>query len=172
MATERLLPRYEAALHDDGLYGLLRALNATTSYRFTGIYRFDGEWVRNVWLYDRTRPDVRLGSDVLWDASYCRITASDGGICEIVNSLEDARLRAHPAREVVQSYLGVVLRLHNSPVFGTLCHYDVEPRVAPRGALEGLRAVTLLVERALHAELASARQTWGMLDPGSDSDRP
>lgn len=169
MTTDGLVHQCEAAFHDDGLFGLLRALNATTSYRFTGIYRFEGEWVKSVWLYDRTRPDVRLGSDVRWDASYCRITATDGGTCEIVNSLEDARLRAHPAREVVLSYLAVVLRVHDLTAFGTLCHYDTEPRLAPRGVLKGLRAATTLVERALRAELTSARQGRRALDPVPES---
>lgn len=169
MTVDGLVHQCEEALRADGLFGLLRALNATTAYRFTGIYRFEGEWVRNVWLYDRTQPDVQFGSDVRWDASYCRLTATTGGACEIANSLADARLRSHAAREVVQSYLGVVLRMPDFTAFGTLCHFDTEPRVAPRLAAEGLRAATALVERALRAELASARQGRSRLEPVSES---
>lgn len=170
MTTNPFLQQCEEAFHADGLFGVLRALNATTAYRFTGIYRFEGEWVRSVWLYDRTRPDVRFGSDVRWDASYCRITATDGGTCEIENSLADTRLRDHTAREVVQSYLAIVLRMPDFTAFGTLCHYDTEPRVAPRRALEGLRTATPLIERALRAEVARARQGQGRLDPVPASD--
>lgn len=132
MTTDVLVHQCEGALHADGLFGLLRALNATTAYRFTGIYRFEGEWVRSVWLYDRTRPDVQFGSDVRWDASYCRITATDGGACEIANALADARLRSHAAREVVQSYLGVVLHMPASRPSGRSA-ISIPSRGWPRG---------------------------------------
>ena len=46
-------------------------------------------------------PTSRLGHDVLWDESYCRIAATDGTQCEVENSLTDPRLTKHAAREAV-----------------------------------------------------------------------
>lgn len=152
--TDGLIQECEQALRQKGLLGLLCALNAKTPYRFTGIYRFEGEWVKSVWLYDRTDPTVLTGSDVLWDASYCRLAATDGERCEIRDSLNDARLITHAAREVVQCYVAVVLHFGDRTPVGTLCHYDVKPRSTPADAFEGLRAVRPLVEDALRSQLA------------------
>lgn len=132
-----------------GLFGLLRVINATTPYRFTGIYHFEGRWVKSVRLYDRERPDAQLGSDVLWDDSYCRLTSADGDRCEIVESQADGRLGGHAAREAVQSYVALLLRNADGTHYGTLCHYDVVPRPTPEDAFGNLRNVRPLVEQAL-----------------------
>ena len=148
-----LLQECVQALERDGLFGFLRTFNATTPYRFTGIYRFEGHWVKSVRLFDRERPDVEFGSDVLWDDSYCRMASTSGEVCEIVDALQDQRLTAHAARECVQSYLAVVLRNRDHSHYGTLCHYDVIPRRAPEGALEHLCLVRPFVEQVLTAAL-------------------
>ena len=144
------------ALKDDGLFGLLRVLNEQTPYRFTGIYRFEGRWVKSIWLYDRENPAVLHGSDVLWDDSYCRMTVTGGDECEIVDSLRDRRLTTHAARHSVQCYLAVLLRTSDGREWGTLCHYDVCPRAMSPDVLELLRAVRPLVERRLQADELTA----------------
>lgn len=141
------------AVEVNGLFGLLKTLNSTTIYRFTGIYHFDGKWVKSVWLYDREHPNVEFGSDVLWDHSYCRMTAADGEFCEIVDAIADPRLVSHAARARVQSYVAVLLRKADRSAFGTLCHYDVCPRETPREAVTGLQAARDIVEQALSQEL-------------------
>jgi hypothetical protein len=146
----------EYALAASGVFAALQVLNASTPYRFTGIYRFDGGWVKSIWLYDRLTPTLKFGSDVRWDDSYCRITATDGDMCEITNSRQDPRLTMHAARERVQSYVAVLLNYPDGSAFGTLCHYDVEPRRTPAGTLDTLRAVKPLVEQGIQSELASA----------------
>lgn len=158
MSIESLVHRCELSLRTAGVFGLLRDLNLETPYRFTGIYRFEENWVRSVWLYDRETPERQYGSDVLWDASYCRMTAANGDACEITNSTLDPRLKSHAARDTVQSYVAVLLRHPMHQTFGTLCHYDTEPRVCPPHALACLRAVRPLLEQALHTELAASRE--------------
>ncbi|MBA3271876.1 MAG: hypothetical protein H0T71_15345 [Acidobacteria bacterium] len=143
----------QRALEHGGLFAALKALNQTTPYRFTGIYRFEGRWVRSVWLVDRERPDTHFGSDVLWDESYCRLTATNGASCEIVNALEDGRLLEHAARQAVQSYVAVVLASPDRSALGTVCHYDVCPRDPPIGTLEVLQSVTPVIERAVWNQL-------------------
>ena len=145
------------AVQVNGLFGLLRTLNSTTVYRFTGIYQFDGKWVKSVWLYDREHPNVEFGSDVLWDDSYCRMTSANGDFCEIVDAMADPRLISHAARRRVQSYIAVLLHKPDRSAFGTLCHYDVRPHDTPREAVAGLHAVRTVVEQALSQELTAPR---------------
>ena len=151
-----ILKRCAEARDAEGLFGVLKALNATTSYRFTGIYRFDDRWVRSVWLYDRENPDIQFGSDVLWDDSYCRLTATEGDACEIVNALDDTRLMMHAARERVQSYVAVLLRTPDKGAFGTLCHYDVCPGETAPDVFATLREARDLVEDTLWRQLGAS----------------
>ena len=144
------------ALQVGGLFGLLKTLNGRTPYRFTGIYRFDGEWVKSVWLYDREHPNIEFGSDVLWDHSYCRMTAAHGEYCEIADATADARLVSHVARRRVQSYVAVLLHQPDRSSLGTLCHYDVCPRETPRDVIRELQAVKDVVEQTLFRELTAA----------------
>ena len=136
-------------LTDGGLFALLQELNSATPYRFTGIYRFAGPWVKSVKLFDRERPHVELGSDVLWDNSYCRMASEDGDMCEVADAPLDPRLETHVARLQVQSYIAVLLRNTDGSHYGTLCHYDVTPRSTPRAVAEDLRVVRPLVEEAI-----------------------
>jgi hypothetical protein len=153
LTLDAVLQRCELTLRTEGVFGLLRLINDRTPYRFTGIYRFEREWVKNVWLYDRQCPDVQHGSDVLWDASYCRITSTDGDWFEIADSQHDPRLSSHPAREIVRSYLAVVLRDSRGNAWGTMCHYDLQQHVRPLGALEELCAVRPLIEQTIRNEI-------------------
>src|SRR5687767_6350248 len=98
-ADDNVRAKCQDALDTGGLFELLKALNSTTGYRFTGIYQFEGKWVKSVWLYDRETPNIQFGSDVLWDDSYCRMTATHGDCCEIIDALADSRLTSHAARQ-------------------------------------------------------------------------
>jgi GAF domain-containing protein len=50
----------------------------------------------------------------------------------------------HPAREAVQSYAGVPVRLSGGQVLGTLCHFDGRPRLLPPNELAVMREVAPL----------------------------
>jgi hypothetical protein len=119
----------------------LALLNSATHYRFTGVNRFEGRIVKSVLLFDRRNPHLRIGADVPWRDSYCRLTAEDGGSCQIDNASADIRLTNHSAREIVQSYIGVLLRTPGGKPLGTLCHFDFVPRPMDAAALSCLRAV-------------------------------
>lgn len=140
---------FERILQDRGLHAALRVLNATTPYRLTGVYRFEGDLVRSVVLFDRKNPDLTVGVDVPWNDSYCRMTAEDGRNCEITDALNDARLTTHAAREAVQSYVAVLLKTPDGAPLGTLCHYDLQPLAPPPGVCEALERMRPVVERAL-----------------------
>ena len=138
-------------------------MNDTTDYRFTGIYLLDGGWVKSVLLFDRAIPNVQIGRDVLWDESYCSMTAADGTGCVITDSLTDTRLVGHAAREAVRCYCGVLLHSPDGRAIGTLCHFDVQPRETPPGAFDTMNELKVLVERRI----------WeGISDPPSEISNP
>ena len=141
-------------LQEKGLHGALGALNATTPYRLTGVYRFQAGLVRSVMLFDRKNPALTVGVDVPWDDSYCRLVAEDGRRCRIADSLSDVRLRSHAARETVQAYVAVLLQTPEGTPLGTLCHYDLQAVEPPADIFDALERVAPLIERTL----------WGLLN--------
>ena len=160
LASPRLrdvLSKFEQVLREEDLFAALGFLNSTTTYRFTGVYCFEPGLVKSLVLVDRENSELRVGSDVPWFDSYCMMTAEDGRECEIQNSLADARLRAHTAREKVLSYCAVLLRMPDGEELGTLCHYDVCAKETAPTVFEGLRACRTAVERYLWERVALRR---------------
>jgi hypothetical protein len=155
---------FERTLHCQGMHAALALLNATTPYRLTGVYRFDGDLVRSVVLFDRKNPHLMVGVDVPWNDSYCRLTAQGGLHCEIVNALQDGRLTDHAAREAVQAYVAVLLKTPDGAPLGTLCHYDLHPVTPPLGVFEDLDAICPAVECAL-LKLAHVRGATAIFYP-------
>ena len=137
---------FGARLVEDDLYALLEHLNGATLYRFTGVYRFEPGWVVSVALYDRQSPLVRLGSDVKMKESYCWLTGLTGGRYVIEDAHCDPRLAGHAARDEVRAYIAVLLHDCSGAPWGTLCHFDFEPRATDAGALDRLEALRPLVE--------------------------
>lgn len=146
---QNLLAEFEGTLDHEGFFAALRFLNATTPYRFTGVYCFEPGLVKSVVLFDRQTPNLRVGEDVPWFDSYCMMTAENGTACEIQNSLMDPRLTGHAARRKVVSYCAVLLRMPGGEPLGTLCHYDICPHDTIPGTFEGLHECRAVVERHL-----------------------
>src|SRR3954470_9222348 len=147
---------FEQAMHADGLFAALTLLNGTSCRRFTGVYRFEGDWVKCVLLFDRTNPDLRVGENVRWRNSYCMLTAQAGDRCEIRNSLADARLESHSARLAVQSYCAVLLYTRAGTPLGTLCQFDMKPQATPELTFGYLNAARPAIERYLWTTAKSA----------------
>ena len=119
----------------------LRFLNGRTRFRFTGIFEVDPPALRNIRLIDRENPGVNVsGAVATVDVGYCGIACSTGAPFVTANAGKDSRLRTHPARSSMMSYAGVPLRLASGVVWGTLCHYDVRPRLLPPSELSLLEA--------------------------------
>lgn len=165
-------PREEiAVLRDtlvvDDLFAALRSLNHTTDYRFTGIYLFEGKWVKSLLLFDRECPNVQIGHDVLWDDSYCRMTATGAGLCEITDSRTDARLTTHAAREAVQCYCAVSLCSPDGTPLGSLCHYDVRPRQTAAQTFAALKEMRPRVQELLWGRLTAVTESFDARVQGS-----
>lgn len=120
----------EKSLRETGIIGALRFLNQRTRYRYTGLYQVEPPLLRNVQLFDRENPTLNVSGEVksLHD-TYCGIVRDTNSSLRIADALEDAHRVAHPAREAVLSYCGVPIRTDTGMPSGTLCHFDVRPRL-------------------------------------------
>lgn len=148
-----LASAFEMKLRRLGLHAALQLLNATTPYRLTGVYRFEGGLVRSVALFDRKNPNLAVGVDVPWQDSYCRLASEDGARYQILDALHDPRLATHTAKATVQAYVAVLLKQPDGTPLGTLCHYDLHPVTPPLGVFEDLDATAPAMERSLWATL-------------------
>jgi hypothetical protein len=147
---------FEQQIQAHGLFAGLASLNATSCHRFTGVYRFEGDWVKSVLLFDRKNPDLRVGENVRWRDSYCMLTAQAGDRCEIQNSLTEARLQSHSARQAVQSYCAVLLYTRAGTPLGTLCQFDMKAQATPELTFGYLNAARPAIERYLWTKTKSA----------------
>ena len=110
-----------------GIRAVLIYLNGLTEHRFTALYRFDLEQLKNVYFFDRERPDVETCPDIPVMASYCVFVRNSGNTFVTMDSMVDARVTGHPKRLEVRSYCGVPLVDEDGRAFGTICHFDTQP---------------------------------------------
>jgi PAS domain S-box-containing protein len=123
--------KFGKILAHQGLHEALRFLNSRTPHRFTAIYRFDPPTLRNIAAFDFESPDVRKGDDAPMVETYCSIVGQYQNTFTTEDARRDDRLRAHPARNAVIAYCGVLLRDAEGRPFGTLCHFDLVPAEVP-----------------------------------------
>jgi GAF domain-containing protein len=129
-------------LSTDGPLAALRFLNARTRFRFTGLYRPEPPLLRNVHLYDRENPTLNVSGDVCrLDDTYCAIVCGGDRPFSTDDAPLDARLVSHASRDSIRSYCGVPIRHDSGCVLGTLCHFDVRPRLVSRSEIEVLTIV-------------------------------
>lgn len=118
------LQDFEETLRTRGLHAALRLLNARATHRFTGVYRYDGEWLRNVALVDRWNVDVTQGDDAPMKETFCAIVPSQGVALEVTDGRTDTRF-PWMNQNAVGSYCGTLIRRDNGDPFGTVCHFDL-----------------------------------------------
>ena len=118
-----LIDDFERTLRSNGLHAALGLLNARTTHRFTGVYRFDGDWLRNVALFDRWNPEAAVGADAPMRETFCAIVPTQGATLEVADGTTDTRFPWMSQNPVV-SYCGTLLRSEAGQPFGTLCHFD------------------------------------------------
>jgi hypothetical protein len=115
---------FRDVLGASGLHEALRYLNGRTPYRFTGVYRYDGDTLRNVALFDRWDPEARRGSDAPINETFCAIVRDEGAWLEVEDGPLDERFPWMQDNAVV-CYSGALIRGHDGEPFGSLCHFDV-----------------------------------------------
>lgn len=155
--TEDPASRILATLENDGLHAALRLLNERTPHRFTGIYRYDGDMLRNVILFDVHDPYLLHGSDIPMQHSYCALLQdSQAGTIEFDDPRSDPPSMARSHLTPVVSYCGVLLLDDAGQPFGSLCHYDLNPCQPRTSDLAMLRALAPRFASAAVAMVAAS----------------
>ena len=143
--TATFVSDVQTRLRTGGALAALACLKARVRFRFTGLYHADPPVLRNLYLVDRENPTLNLSGQVCpLDETYCAITCAREASFSTTDARLDARLHQHPARSSVISYAGVPLRLVDGSSWGTLCHFDLRPRLLPATELALLDAVAPL----------------------------
>ncbi len=127
----------------------LRFLNALTEHRFTAMYRFDNETLRNLYFFDRENPTQETTPDIPVLASYCVFVRDGLGTFSTPDSTRDGRVDGHPKRLVVQSYCGVPLRDLDGAMFGTICHFDFRPLPISDANIDLMESIAPMLRRSV-----------------------
>lgn len=122
-ALERDVEAFAQSLHRHGLRAGLQFLNGRTPHRYTGVFRFDGDMLRNVALVDKWDVGVEHGEDLPLAAAYCAHLHRTGEPLEVENGAEDERVPWMRGSAVV-SYCGSVILDSAGAPWGALCHFD------------------------------------------------
>ena len=124
--TSALVAHVTDALSRGELRVALKALNRAAGLRFTAVYRFDGETLKSLALFDRDAIGVQIWPDVPVRDSYCTFLRR-----QLVFVTEDAEydpaVAGHPKQGVVFSYCGAALRGPDGTPWGSICHFDYVP---------------------------------------------
>ncbi len=116
----------QTILETQGLHEALGSLNRRTHYRFTALNRFDGDGVRNLYLFDREDPVAVRGSEICLSEDFCLELKRTRRPLVATEALIASGVRR---RSIFNAYCGVLLRHFDGTPFGTLCHFgeDVPP---------------------------------------------
>ncbi len=127
----------------------LRLLNGRAPHRYTGIYKYTPDVLKNLYLVDAFDQEVTKGGDVSLEEAYCVILRHERKVA--FGRTEDAPSPVKTAGPVV-SYCGVLLIRSNGEPFGSLCHYDVARCQEPSTQMPYLEAIAPHIVAKLEAE--------------------
>ncbi len=111
----------------DGIQSGLQYLNSLSQHRYTGLFLFDGNMLKNTFIFDRQSAFQTLFPEKPASHSYCLNVKHSGQPFRVDNAPLDQRVQDHPSRDAVRSYCGVPLRDRDGTIFGTLCHFSLDP---------------------------------------------
>jgi len=138
------LPTPHAAVRDllstRGIVPALAMLNDRTSFRYTAIYKLNGDVMHAAHAFDRESEYRTWLKVVPLGKSFCQHAVEHG---EFVTShaSKDQRLTNRPYGSMVESYYGRLLTRECGKPYGTFIHFDLEPRSIPTEEVEFLREV-------------------------------
>jgi GAF domain-containing protein len=126
-AGEAARSELKSVFNGKGLRRAVIFLNSLTDHRFTSVYRFDGPTLRSITFYDRENPEVDHCDDLPVLASYCVFVRDLGAPFEVSHAACDERVNGHSKQRSIQRYCGVPLRDSDGKMFGSICHFDLNP---------------------------------------------
>ena len=140
---------FREMLDGRGLCGAIRWLNERAPYRYTAVFAFAGDTLRNVCLVDKENADIVSCPDCPISNSYCTYIRQSGSQFIVESSLTDSRVEGHPKRTSYQCYYGVPLFDRDGRLIGTVCHFDTVPVRVSRDVANTLDDVaSLIAEKA------------------------
>ncbi|MBO9516251.1 MAG: GAF domain-containing protein [Variovorax sp.] len=142
--SERNIDTFSTWLASVGPEAALQYLNSGVPHRYTAVYRFEGELLRNVLLHDKRgqlRPQFLIA--VPFKQSFCQFVRRDQ-VFRTDDSASDERLVGHPYRGVVVSYHSAPILNEEGALWGTMSHFDMSSHSLTDAEFE-------LLERAARA---------------------
>jgi GAF domain-containing protein len=134
---------------DKGVRSALQFLNRFTSHRFTALYRFDDKTLKNMFFFDRDHPGSEILPDIPVMASYCVFVRDSSRAFKVENSPTDSRTEGHPKRMQIRAYCGVPLMDDEGKMFGTICHFDENPRPTSAEDFELMEEMAKLLQHKI-----------------------
>jgi hypothetical protein len=145
--------RFRAAIAADGLWAAMRSLNAASPYRFTAVFGFDGDLLRNFCLVDKENANVKSCADQTIAESYCIFIHRAAAPFSVEYALRDARVNGHPKQGSFQCYYGIPLLGRNGKLLGTVCHFDKEAVPVSGDVVMALDDLAPVIAEAAFGEL-------------------
>jgi GAF domain-containing protein len=125
--NKHIIPELKQVFAKGGTRAAVAFLNSLTDQRFTSLFRFDNEMLRNITFYDRERPETNSCEDIPVMASYCVFVRDSSTMFLTTDAQHDTRVNGHPKQSLFQSYCGVPLLDRHGNLMGTICHFDFNP---------------------------------------------
>ena len=110
-----------------GLFAAMQWLNEQVPYRFTAIFAFQGDTLRNVCLVDKENAKISNCVDQPITDSYCVYIYRSGERFSVEEALSDGRVEGHPKQRSYQCYYGIPLLDADGKLVGTVCHFGMTP---------------------------------------------
>jgi hypothetical protein len=119
-----LAGEFKGTLEADGLWAAMRWLNDRVPYRFTAIFAFQGDMLRNLCLVDKDNADITGCPDQAITDSYCIYIHRSSERFSVEDALLDRRVDGHPRQRSYHCYYGIPLMGPDGNLLGTVCHFD------------------------------------------------
>jgi GAF domain-containing protein len=143
-----ILRKFKKSVEAGGLEAAMRWLNDGVPYRYTAIFAFDGEMLRNICLIDKENPKISSCSDQPITESYCMYIHRSHELFTTEQALLDKRVEGHPKRRNIQCYYGIPLFDSDGKMLGTVCHFDHMPVRITEAVAEALDDLAPLIAEA------------------------
>ncbi len=143
-----IVQEFKARLTNDGLWTAMKWLNQSVPYRFSAVFAFEGDSLRNVCLVDKENPNITNCSDQPISDSYCVYVYRSGVPFGVEHAMLDKRVENHPKQQTFQCYYGIPLFDADGKVLGTVCHFDRSPIRVTEDCASALDDVGSMISQA------------------------
>jgi hypothetical protein len=130
------------ALAAHGVRHALAMLNDRTQYRYTAIYKLNGDSLKAQHVFDRVSEYRTWLKAVPLQKSFCQHAIEQGEFATSHVSKDRSLTSYRPFVGMVESYYGRLLRRDSGAPYGTFIHFDLEPRAIEAEEVTFLQHVT------------------------------